>query len=132
MGIGFAIPVDVAKDVMEGLIKRGQVTRGWIGIEPRDLNSEIVEMLRLPDNKGVLITGVLRNGPADKAGLKPGDVVLQVAGQAVGNTAQLLARVSALTPGATASLEILRSGQKLSVAVTAQQRPTGRRLPDGN
>ena len=123
LGIGFAIPVDVARQVMEGLIRQGQVTRGWIGVEPRDLNPEIVEMLRLPATEGVLITGVLRNGPAARAGLRPGDVVTAIDGKPVANTAQLLARVSALKPDTTATLSLQRSNQQVSVTLRIEQRP---------
>ena len=131
LGIGFAIPVDVARQVMEGLIRNGQVTRGWIGVEPRDLNPEIVEMLRLPAATGVLITGVLRNGPAAKAGVRPGDVVLKVGAADVANTAQLLAQVSALAPGSSTALTLQRGKERVSVTVQVEQRPAARRIdPD--
>ena len=129
LGIGFAIPVDVARQVMEGLIRNGQVTRGWIGVEPRDLNPEIVEMLRLPATTGVLITGVLRNGPAAKAGVRPGDVVVKVGSADVANTAQLLAQVSAQKPGTAVALTLQRGQQRLTAAVQIEQRPAPRR-PD--
>ena len=129
LGIGFAIPVEVARQVMEGLIQNGQVTRGWIGVEPRDLNPEIIEMLRLPVNSGVLITGVLRNGPAAKAGVQPGDVVTQVGAQAVGNTAQLLTAVSALAPDSRVTLTIQRGSKAVELNLQVAQRPTQRREP---
>jgi Do/DeqQ family serine protease len=127
LGIGFAIPVEVARQVMEGLIQNGQVTRGWIGVEPRDLNPEIAEMLRLPVSTGVLITGVLRNGPAAKAGVQPGDVVLKVGGQAVGNTAQLLTAVSALAPDSRVGLTLQRRNKTLELTLQVTQRPMARR-----
>jgi Do/DeqQ family serine protease len=127
LGIGFAIPVEVARQVMEGLIQNGQVTRGWIGVEPRDLNPEIAEMLRLPVSTGVLITGVLRNGPAAKAGVQPGDVVLKVGGQAVGNTAQLLTAVSALAPDSRVGLTLQRGNKTLELTLQVTQRPMARR-----
>src|ERR1019366_7042546 len=74
MGIGFAIPVDIAREVMDALIRDGQMTRGWIGVQPRDLTPEFADSCQLPVREGVLVTGVLRDGPAAQAGLKPGDV----------------------------------------------------------
>ena len=99
MGIGFAIPVDLARQVMEGLIKDGKVTRGWIGVEPRDLPAEYAESFKLPIKDGVLIAGVLQDGPAGKSGLKPGDVVTAVGERPVANTAQLLNAVAASEAG---------------------------------
>ena len=129
LGIGFAIPVDVARQVMEGLISQGQVKRGWIGVEPRDLNPEIVEMLRLPVNSGVLITGVLRNGPASKAGVQPGDVVVKVGSQVVANTAQLLNAVSVLAPESRVTLTLQRGSKPLELNLQVAQRPAVRREP---
>ena len=129
LGIGFAIPVDVARQVMEGLISQGQVKRGWIGVEPRDLNPEIVEMLRLPVNSGVLITGVLRNGPASKAGVQPGDVVVKVGSQGVANTAQLLNAVSVLAPESRVTLTLQRGSKQLELTLQVAQRPAVRREP---
>ena len=80
MGIGFAIPVDSARGVMDALLRDGQVTRGWIGVEPRDLTPEMAASLRLPISQGVLITGVLQDGPASRGGMRPGDVVVSIAG----------------------------------------------------
>ena len=80
MGIGFAIPVSTARHVLESLVREGRVTRGWIGVEPQDLNPELAASFKLPATngaplQGVVITGVLQNGPAAKAGIRPGDVV---------------------------------------------------------
>ena len=125
MGIGFAIPANTAQHVMEGLINDGQVTRGWIGIEPRDLTPEIAQTFNLPVSQGVLITGVLQDGPAGVAGMRPGDVVLAVAGKRVLNTSQLLNAVASLKPQSRASLEVQRGGETLSLSVTVVQRPKG-------
>ncbi len=131
LGIGFAIPVDVARQVMEGLLRDGQVIRGWIGVEPRDLTQEFADNFRLPIKEGVLITGVLQGGPAGKGGLKPGDVVVTVGGHPVVNTAQLLNAVAALRPGTQATLGVQRGQQALEVTVLVAQRPkqTLRRPP---
>jgi serine protease DegQ len=123
MGIGFAIPVDVAQQVMEGLLRDGQVRRGWIGVEPRDLTPEFVENFRLAVREGVLITGVLQDGPASRAGLKPGDVVVSIAGQPVADTGQLLNAVAALTPGSVATLAVQRGAEALTLKLTVAQRP---------
>jgi serine protease DegQ len=126
MGIGFAIPVSTARQVMEGLIKDGQVTRGWIGVEPRDLTPEIAQTLNLPIKEGVLITGVLGSGPASAAGLRPGDVVVRIAETPVTNTAQLLGAVAALRPQETAVIGIQRGEQALALNVLVAQRPRQR------
>jgi serine protease DegQ len=123
LGIGFAIPVSTAKLVMEGLIRDGQVTRGWIGVEPRDLTPEIAETFNLPIKQGVLITGVLQNGPASAGGLRPGDVVVKVASTPVVNTVQLLAAVAALKPQTPAMIGIQRGDKSLELKVVVAQRP---------
>ncbi len=123
MGIGFAIPVDLAQQVMQALLRDGHVTRGWIGVEPRDLTPEFADNFHLPVKQGVLITGVLQGGPASKGGLEPGDVVLSVAGSPVADTAQLLNSVAALAPGSTAVLGVQRGRQSLQLKLTVAQRP---------
>ena len=123
MGIGFAIPANTARQVMEGLIHEGQVTRGWIGVEPRDLTAEIAETLNLPVKQGVLITGVLQNGPASAGGMLPGDVVVKVGEQRVLNTAQLLNAVASLRPHSVALISVQRAEKSMSLQVTVAQRP---------
>jgi Do/DeqQ family serine protease len=123
LGIGFAIPVDTARQVMEGLIREGQVVRGWIGVEPRDLTPEFAENFRLPVKEGVLITGVLQDGPASKGGLRPGDVVLKVGDRSVINTVQLLNAVAALKPKTDAMIRVQRGDKALDLKVRVAQRP---------
>ncbi len=123
LGIGFAIPVTIARQVMESLVRDGMVTRGWIGIEPRDLTPEMAQTLNLPIKEGVLITGVLRNGPASAGGLRPGDVVVTVADMPVANTAQLLGAVAALKPKSEAAIGVQRGSEALQLKVTVAQRP---------
>ncbi len=127
MGIGFAIPVDLARQVMEGLIKEGKVTRGWIGVEPRDLPAEYVESFKLPIRDGVLITGVLQDGPAGKSGLKPGDVVTAVGERPVANTTQLLNAVAALKPGSETAIGVQRGAQALQLKLNVGHRPPAQR-----
>ncbi|MDO9316514.1 MAG: trypsin-like peptidase domain-containing protein [Burkholderiaceae bacterium] len=123
MGIGFAIPANIARQVMEGLIQDGQVTRGWIGVEPRNLTPEIAETLNLSVKQGVLITGVLQNGPAGDGGMLPGDVVVKVGDSRVISTAQLLNAVAALKPQTAVSIDVQRGEQTLNLKITVVQRP---------
>ncbi len=126
LGIGFAIPVSTARQVMEALIKDGRVTRGWLGVEQRDLTPDIAQTLNLPVKQGVLITGVLQSGPASAGGLRPGDVVVSVGGAPVANSYQLLNAVASLKPKAVAAIGVQRGDQALKVDVTVGQRPTTR------
>ena len=127
LGIGFAIPVSTARQVMEGLIKEGRVTRGWIGVEPRDLTPEIAKTLDLAVKQGVLITGVVQSGPASEGGMRPGDVVLKIAGTPVTSTPQLLNAVAALKPRELATISVQRGDSALDLKVKVEQRPPSSR-----
>ena len=129
MGIGFAIPVSTAKQVMESIISTGSVTRGWIGVEPTEITAELAKTFNVQRNNGVIITGVLQNGPAFKAGIKPGDVLVSVQGQQVQTVAELLTRVSALKPGQAARMTVLRQADQLEVTVVPAQRPKAKSSP---
>ena len=129
LGIGFAIPANTARMVMESLIRDGSVIRGWIGVEPRDLTAEMAESLRLPVKSGVLITGVLQNGPAGNGGMKPGDVVVKIADQSIANTAQLFNAVAALKPGHAALIAVQRGDRAVELKIQVAQRPTSQRTP---
>ena len=122
LGIGFAVPVDTARAVMEALLRGGSVKRGWIGVVPRDLSTELADSLNLPVKNGVLITGVLQDGPAAKGGVKPGDVVLKVGDKAVRSTIELLSAVAALPPDTPATLGLQRGAQALAVQVLVGER----------
>ena len=126
MGIGFAIPVSIARSVMEAILRDGKVTRGWIGVEPQELTPELAAYFDTELREGVMITGVLRNGPAARGGLHPGDVITGIAGQPVRNVAGLLAAVAALPPGQPARLEVVRRGARQQLQVIPEQRKTGR------
>jgi Do/DeqQ family serine protease len=123
MGIGFAIPVSTARQVLEGIVRDGQVVRGWVGIEPMELTPELAETFGLKQTEGVIVTGVLQNGPAANAGLRPGDLLLKVAGQPVKNVGELLTQIASLTPGQAAKLDVMRRNQTLALDVTPAQRP---------
>ncbi|SDP19728.1 serine pepetdase DegS [Rhodoferax sp. OV413] len=123
MGIGFAIPVSTAKLVLEGIVTDGQVRRGWIGVEPSDLSPELAETFGVKAEHGVIITGVLQNGPAAQAGIRPGDVIVGVANKPVVNVTELLASVAMLKPGTPAPFSVLRQDKQMALDVTPGLRP---------
>jgi len=123
MGIGFAIPVSTAKMVLEQIVKTGSVTRGWIGVEVQELTPQAAESFKLGDTRGALIAGVLRGGPADKAGVKPGDVLYEIEGKPVADPSTMLNVVAALAPGANARMKLKRKGQDVDAEVSVGRRP---------
>ncbi len=131
MGIGFAIPVVTAKNVLDSIVRDGKVTRGWIGVEPNDLTPELAETFGVKANEGVIITGVLQNGPAAQAGVRPGDVITQIGEQKVRHVQELLAAVAALQPNTETQLQLRRGDAALSLALTPGTRPATRMREDG-
>lgn len=125
LGIGFAIPVDTARKIMEEIIKTGAVRRGWLGIEPQDITPDLARAFSLPANtKGVVIAGVIRDGPAGKSGLRVGDIVQTVDDAEVQDTMTLLRLIAALPPGEKATLGVMRGGKLRDMSVTIGTRPT--------
>jgi len=122
-GIGFAIPVSIARQVMEQIIKEGGVVRGWVGIEVQDLTPELAESFNLDKIEGALIAGVLKGGPADLGGVRPGDILLGVNGKPVRDSSSLLTLIAALKPGEEARLTVARKNQTLDLAVQVGRRP---------
>ena len=123
MGIGFAIPVSTAKMVLDQIVKSGSVTRGWIGVEVQEITPPVAESFKLDNTRGALIAGVLRGGPADKAGVKPGDVLLEVQGKPVADPAGMLNLIAALAPGQSAKVKLKRQGQSVDANITVGRRP---------
>ena len=123
MGIGFAIPVSTAKMVLDQIVKSGAVTRGWIGVEVQEITPPIAESFKLGGTRGALIAGVLRGGPADKAGVKPGDVLVEVEGRPVADPTSMLNLIAALPPGKPASVKVKRSGQEIDATISVGRRP---------
>jgi Do/DeqQ family serine protease len=129
LGIGFAIPISTAKQVLESIVRDGQVTRGWIGVEPNELAPEIAEAFGIVAERGVAVTGVLQGGPAGKAGMVPGDVVLSIGGTSVDDVAHLLSAVAVLKPGVPATVEIQRKKTLLALSITPGVRPKPGKTP---
>jgi len=123
MGIGFAIPVSTAKMVLDSIVKDGHVTRGWIGVEPNELSPELAETFGVKAGAGVIVTGVLQAGPAAQAGMRPGDVILQVQDKPVRTVSELLTTVAGLTPGTAADFLLRRGDGEVTIKVTPTARP---------
>jgi len=123
MGIGFAIPVSLAKQVMEQIIRQGSVTRGWIGIEAQDITPELAESFKLPQTSGSLIAGVVSKSPAERAGLRPGDILLEIDGHQVVDSSSMLTLISGLKPNKQAMLKISRNEKELNIPVVIGKRP---------
>ncbi|SIP98201.1 serine protease DegQ [Janthinobacterium sp. TND4EL3] len=123
VGIGFAIPVSTAKTVMEAIIKDGHVVRGWIGVETQDITPELADSFSLQRSSGAMIAGVVRNGPADKAGIVPGDILLTVEGKPVGDTTEMLNLIAQLPPGGKARMTVLRKNREAALDVVVGKRP---------
>jgi Do/DeqQ family serine protease len=123
LGIGFAIPASTAKSIMEQIIQNGSVQRGWIGVGVQDLSKEIAESFRIPGTRGALITEVFRGTPADRGGVRVGDVLVAVDGKPVTDSATMLNLIAALVPGSQASLRVMRDAKAIDLKVTVGKRP---------
>ncbi|MFP3569216.1 Do family serine endopeptidase [Paraburkholderia sp. SIMBA_030] len=129
LGIGFAIPVSTARSVLESIITTGSVTRGWIGVEPQDVTPEIAESFGLDQKSGAIVAGVLKNGPADRAGIKPGDILVSVNGQDITDTTRLLNVIAQIKPGTAAKVHLVRKGREMDLDVAIGKRPPPPKQP---
>ena len=123
LGIGFAIPVSMAKDVMEQIIAEGSVTRGYIGISPQDITPELAESLKLKIARGALVAQVVRGGPADKAGVKAGDVITGIEGKGIQDSVVAMSVIAGLKPGKDVRFQVTRSEQAIDLAINVAKRP---------
>ena len=123
MGIGFAIPASLARQVIEQIAVSGSVTRGWIGIEAQDITPELAESFKLAQARGSLIAGVLRNSPAEVAGIRAGDILLAINDKEVSDSSSMLNLIAMLKPNEKAVLKIARAEKQLIVKVTVGKRP---------
>src|SRR5207302_9375353 len=122
-GSGSAFPVWPAKGVPEQIVRSASATRGWIGVEVREITPPVAETFKLGSTRGALIAGVLGGGPADKAGVKPGDVLLEVQGKPVADPTGMLNLIAALAPGQPAKVKLKRHGQDVDATITVGRRP---------
>jgi serine protease DegQ len=123
LGIGFAIPAGAAQKVLEQIIAHGHVKRGWLGIEPQDMTADLAKAFGLERPSGVIIAGLLRDGPGAKGGLRVGDIVQTMDDRPVGDTPKLMARIAAKEPGEKIELGVYRNGKTQSLSVVAGLRP---------
>ncbi|MEO8144374.1 MAG: trypsin-like peptidase domain-containing protein [Betaproteobacteria bacterium] len=123
IGIGLTIPASMAKTVMEQIIRTGTVTRGWIGVELQPVTPVLAESFKLGTLEGAIINGVLTGGPADKAGAKPGDVLVSIDGKRIVEPQSVLNVVTGIAPGSTAQVKLKRKGQDMDLTVTVGRRP---------
>ena len=122
-GLGFAIPVNRAKEIMGDLVDKGRVSRGWLGVSITDANSEVAKMYGVPDGTGIVVAKVMPGEPAEKSGLKAGDIIVEVNGQKVKNTIELRQKIGSLPPKSDAKLKVYRNRKPLTVTVKLGERP---------
>ncbi|GGX81784.1 2-alkenal reductase [Litchfieldella qijiaojingensis] len=123
-GIGFAIPVNLARDILEELVTQGRVIRGWLGIEAQEMTQELASSFGLNSLGGVVIAGIVPGGPADEAGLRPGDVLLQVDGRPILDPRVVMADIAAIEPGSSLPVQVVRNGRRMDVTLEVGERPT--------
>lgn len=125
LGIGFAIPAKTVQGVLNQIVRTGSVTRGYIGVEQQNITEELATAFNLPLTDGVIVAGIVKDGPADKAGLKVGDILLKLDGQKISDTTQMLNLIAAYAPGDKKSIELLRDGKNeiLSIEIGVRPKP---------
>jgi serine protease DegS len=123
-GIGFAVPVSLAQDVLTQIIERGRVVRGWLGVEAQDLSPQLAESFGLQRPRGVLVAGVVSGGPAAQAGIAPGDVITELDGRTVEDATHALDLIAQHEPGAMIRIGGLRAGRVFELSAEVSQRPS--------
>jgi serine protease DegQ len=123
VGIGFAIPTSIVMHVMDQIVHTGRVHHGFFGIEPFDITPELVDAMKLKKNEGVVVNGVLRNAPAGRAGMEPGDILLSINGSAITDSRSMLILIAQLEPGTSAAVRVLREAHEVQLSITVGERP---------
>ncbi|HEX4879621.1 MAG TPA: trypsin-like peptidase domain-containing protein [Limnobacter sp.] len=123
LGIGFAIPAKTVQNVLSQIVRTGSVTRGYIGVEQQNITAELASAFDLPQNDGVIIAGIVKDGPADKAGLKVGDILLSLDGQKIQDTTQMLNLIAGYAPGDKKVIKLLREGKENAITIEIGVRP---------
>jgi serine protease Do len=131
-GIGFAVPINMARSVLERLVTSGKVARGYLGIVPQDVDAGLARQFKLPNQDGALVADVLPEGPGAKAGLKDGDVIVAINGKPIASADNLKVTVSQLAPGSTATVKIIRNGFNKTLNVTLGELPDSAQADDDN
>lgn len=125
-GIGFAIPSNLTRQIVQDLIEHGRVIRGWLGIEVQQLTPQLAESFGMKDMQGILIAGIFRDGPAHLAGIQPGDIMIAIDDKPVVNSLKSMNQIAALRPGQQSIITLLRNGEKVQVTATFGERPASR------
>jgi serine protease DegS len=123
-GIGFAIPANLAREILNELVTQGRVIRGWLGIEAQEMTRELAASFGLDSVAGVVISGIVPDGPADAAGLQPGDVLIKVDGRTIRDAQAVMTDIAAISPGTQLPLSLVRNGERMDVTLEVGERPT--------
>lgn len=123
LGIGFAIPVSTIKMVMEAIITDGQVVRGYLGVSPEDITEEMAESFNIKQTKGSIVAAVVRGGPADQAGVKPGDICVAINGKPFLNSREMMNQIAQLKPNSKAKLKVVRQSNEIQLDIVVGKRP---------
>jgi serine protease DegS len=126
-GIGFAIPIELARDVLQQIVEKGRVVRGWLGIEAQDLTQALAESFGLDDPRGTVVAGILREGPAERAGIRPGDVITRMNDQPIANAREAMNRIARQAPGSRLQIEGVREGKPFKAEAEVGERPPAQR-----
>jgi serine protease DegS len=127
-GIGFAVPIQLAAEVMQQIVEHGRVIRGWLGITGQNLTAELAESLEIEFRDGILVSGVLEKGPAGEAGLQPGDVIVRLGRETIADSQQMLKAISSKRPGSPLAITLYRKDRPLEfIAVVGERPPEGER-----
>jgi serine protease DegS len=129
-GIGFAIPTNLAENIMQEILQHGRPLRGWLGVEAQSITPQIAKALELEKSAGVVVVGVIRDGPAHRAGIQPGDVIISIDKEKITEARQALIAISSRKPGSRVMIEVLRNGKQVRLEAVAIERPPKETAPD--